>query len=104
MNCPNCSATNQTSGFCTECGQSLSSSTPVVSKAAPVASRGMVITGFVLSLVGLIVLAVPFGIASTVISAIARSRGARGMATAGLVIGIIDIVLGFVMIAFGRVF
>jgi hypothetical protein len=59
----------------------------------------MVVTGLVLSLAGLLVFAVPLGIAGTVLGAISRSRGARGMATAALVIGIIDIVLGVILIA-----
>ena len=65
---------------------------------------GMAITGFVLSLVGILVLAIPCGIIGLVFSSVAMKdtlalvRRGRGMAIAGLVISIVDIVLGIVNI------
>ena len=68
---------------------------------------GFAISGFVIALVGIIVFAVPCGVASTIFSALAfkdtlsnKARG-KGLAIAGLIIGIIDIILGIIIIANG---
>ena len=63
------------------------------------------IVGFVLSLVGLVVLALPCGVVGVVFAALAMKdvcseivRG-KGMAIAGLVISIVDIVFGIINLA-----
>jgi cobalamin biosynthesis Mg chelatase CobN len=63
------------------------------------------IVGFVSSLVGLIVLAVPLGIVAIIFSAIGLKKTStsgkkgRGLAIAGLIIGIIDVIFGLILIA-----
>ena len=65
----------------------------------------MAITGFVFAMVGLIILPVPFGITATILGARARAQRARGLATAALVIGIINIVWGLIILfTLGRFF
>ncbi len=69
---------------------------------APVKSSGKAIAGFVLSIIGIIVLAIPCGIIGLILSALSfretsdGSRRGRGLAIAGFVISIVDIVMGLV--------
>jgi hypothetical protein len=68
-------------------------------------SNGMAVAGFVLSLVGLIILAIPMGILAIIFSSIglnaALNKGKRGkgLAIAGLIIGIIDLLVGLIVLA-----
>ena len=67
----------------------------------PKVSKAYGITGFVLSLVGLLCcFPLPFGIAAIVLSCISKKKNepCTGMATAGLIIGIIAVVLGVISI------
>lgn len=83
------------------------SATATPQEPAPIPSKkkfsGKAIAGFVLSLVGLLVAAIPCGILGLVFSSISfketesEKRG-RGMAIAGLVISIVDIVSGIYLI------
>ena len=105
MICSNCNATNQTADFCTECGKpinAVASVAPVVtqyaaptSSAAP-ANSGLAIAGFVVSLVGLLVLPLILGIVGVTLSAVGLKAGKRRLANFGLAIGIFDIVYGIV--------
>jgi hypothetical protein len=108
MICSNCNATNQTSDFCTECGKPINKVTPAVPVGsqypAPISSpsssgQGLAITGFVLSLVGFLVLPIPFGLAGVVTGSIARKRGVKGLAVAAVAIGIVNIVYGAISLA-----
>jgi len=67
---------------------------------------GMAVAGFVLSLIGLIVFGIPLGILSVIFSGIALAKlqtnprqTGRGLAIAGLVIGIADIVVVALLLA-----
>ena len=104
MNCPKCGSAESGVDFCTQCGSSLSLQSGAYT--GPVAaSRAMVVTAFVLAVAGLLVLAIPFGVTAIILSSISRSRGARGLATAALVIGIIDLAFGLLLLGFmGRFF
>ena len=54
----------------------------------------------VLGLVGLFLFAVPCGILAIVFSIIGKKKGGKGFATAGLILGIVDIAWGlFAIIA-----
>jgi len=63
-------------------------------------SNGFGITGFTLSLVGLLIVPFFFGILAIIFSAIGMSKGQK-YATAGLIIGIFDLFWTFIMLAFG---
>jgi hypothetical protein len=98
MNCPKCGSTESGVDFCTQCGTPLRSAQSGASGVAP-ASSMVVVTGFVLALVGLLFFPIPLGVAAIILGSISRSRGAKGMATAALVIGIIDVVVGVLLFA-----
>jgi hypothetical protein len=63
------------------------------------------IIGFIASIIGLIILAIPMGIIAIIFSAIglkktsSSGKKGRGLAIAGLIIGIIDVLLGLVIVA-----
>jgi len=65
---------------------------------------GKSITGFVLSLVGILVAAIPCGIIGLVFSALGMKDAeineykGKGLAISGLIISIIDIVLGLIIV------
>ena len=63
--------------------------------------KGFAITSMVLGLVGLFVAALPCGILAIVFAAISRKKIKSGMATAGLVLGIIDLVTWLILIIIG---
>ena len=56
--------------------------------------KGMSIASMVLGIVGLIIFALPCGILAIIFSILGKKNGGKGMATAGLVLGIIDVVFG----------
>ncbi len=61
---------------------------------------GLSITGFISSIIGLIVAAVIFGLIAVVFSCIGLSKGGRkGLAIAGLIIGVVDLIFGFLILA-----
>lgn len=101
--CSSCSTLSETEKtFCPECG------TPFVKGPNPGAtakrSNGKALTSMILGICGLVLFGVILGVIALVFALIARneidaenpptSRN-RGQATAGLVLGIIDIVFGF---------
>ena len=112
MVCQNCGTNiDENQNFCPNCGaakaDNSNTSEMTEQKIAETASQawsGKAITGFVLSLVGLIIAALPCGIIGLVFSAIAltqtvnKNLKGKGLAISGLVISIIDIVFGIVNI------
>jgi hypothetical protein len=68
---------------------------------------GLAVAGFILSIVGLFVFAVPLGILGVTLSSIALTRAlkspdthqGKGLAIAGLAIGVVDIIVGIILIA-----
>ena len=68
---------------------------------APVEEKkGLSIASMVLGLVGLFLFAVPCGILAIIFSILGKKKGGKGFATAGLVLGIVDVVWGlFAVIA-----
>ena len=66
---------------------------------APVEEKkGLSIASMVLGLVGLVVFALPCGILAIIFSILCKKKGGKGFATAGLVLGIIDVVFGLIAI------
>ena len=63
-------------------------------------NTGMSIASLVLGIVGLIVFAIPCGVLAIIFAALAKKKGKNGMATAGLVLGIIDAVFGVIYMIF----
>jgi hypothetical protein len=105
MTCRNCNSANQTADFCTECGKPVQSvgqvtapmsQYPLPTPSAAPANSGLAIAGFVLSLVGLLVLPLILGIVGVTLSAVGLKAGKRRLANFGLAIGIFDIVYGIV--------
>ena len=107
MTCPHCNANlEEGATFCLNCGAQLEApqaeaAPEAAPAAAPVAAKkkvnGLAVAGFVVSLVGLICAGLICGILSVVFSAVAlkqipaKNQGGKGLAVAGLVIGIIDL-------------
>ena len=58
----------------------------------------MGVTSFVLSLVGLFLFPIPLGILAVIFGVNNKDEN-QGLATAGIVIGIIDIVVGFLILS-----
>lgn len=58
--------------------------------------KGFSIASLVLGLGGLLLFAIPCGILAIIFSILGRKKGGKGMATAGLVLGIIDVVFGVI--------
>ena len=56
--------------------------------------KGLSIASMVLGLVGLVLFAIPCGILAVIFSVIGKKKGGKGFATAGLILGIIDLVFG----------
>ena len=122
MYCKYCGTQNsEESRYCSNCGASINAnaeqtiSESVVQQTAgspvqqptasqPIAkkSSGKAIAGFVLSLVGLVFAGIVCGTLGLIFSALGmketadKTRGGRGLAIAGLVISIIDIVIMFI--------
>lgn len=62
---------------------------------APVEEKkGLSIASMVLGLVGLFLFAVPCGVLAIIFSIIGKKKGGKGFATAGLILGIVDVALG----------
>jgi len=107
MTCPHCNANlEEGATFCLNCGAQLEAAQAEAAPeaapaAAPVAEKkkvnGLAVAGFVISLVGLFCAGIICGIISVVLSAVAlkqipaKNQGGKGLAVAGLVIGIIDL-------------
>ena len=61
--------------------------------------KGLSIASMVLGLVGLLVFALPCGILAIIFSVIGKKKGGKGFATAGLILGILDVIFGLIAIA-----
>ncbi len=100
--CPKCGKENQEdSTFCLSCGNQLTQNNNNVvntnNNQVAKQSNVLAIIGFISALVGLFVAAVFFGTAGIVCSSIGLSKvketnSGKGLAIAGLVIGIIDVI------------
>ena len=94
--------------ICSSCGNAITEDAPTLNQQTEtpfeysIPFAGKAIASFVLSLVGIIIAAIPCGILGIVFSALSMQEIKRyeyrgiGLAVAGLVISIIDIVLGLV--------
>lgn len=60
--------------------------------------NGFSIAALCCGIVGLFVAAIPLGICAIIFGAIGRSKGKPGMATAGMILGIIDIALVLIFV------
>ena len=112
MFCKNCGTELiEGSNICQNCGTSVDNVSPSpedhtqdTHEPAPKFS-GKVIAGLVLSLVGIIVAAIPCGIIGLIFSSLGLKElrlpqyKGNGMAIAGMVISIIDVVLGIIYLA-----
>lgn len=56
--------------------------------------KGLSIASMVLGLVGLFLFAIPCGILAIIFALVGKKKGGKGFATAGLVLGIIDVAWG----------
>ena len=56
--------------------------------------KGLSIASMVLGLVGLFLFAIPCGILAIIFSLIGKKKGGKGFATAGLILGIVDVAWG----------
>ncbi len=112
MICKNCGTIlEENSNTCPICGTQITEDNNHKEKQfekveEPTAKKysGKAIAGFVLSLIGIIVFAVPCGILGLVFSALAMkevesSQYGKAFVISGLVISIIDIVLGIIYLA-----
>ena len=96
--CPNCLTQAENETF--ERNSSENDERPAVKKYS-----GKSIAGFVLSLVGILVGAIPCGILGIILSALGQKEidtyeyQGRALATSGLVISIIDVVFGVIFLA-----
>ena len=90
------------SNFCPRCGSD-TKTTEFVAQEQPAPAQkfsGKAIAGFILSLIGIFISAIPCGIVGTILSALgmkettSKNKKGRGLAIAGLVVSIIDIVFG----------
>ena len=71
--------------------------------------KGLSIASMVLGLVGLFLFAIPCGILAIIFGLVGKKKGGKGFATAGLILGIIDVAWGVyaivtVMTAFNALF
>lgn len=110
MYCSNCGQLiEENADVCPFCNSSLTKETVTEEKTTEevVSNKkysGKAIAGFIVSLVGILVLAIPCGIIGLVFSALGMKeteteRKGKGLSIAGLVVSIIDVVLGIVMLA-----
>jgi len=101
--CPYCGAKlNDTATFCPMCGKPLNSQYPP----QPNASNSFGVASLVLGIVGLLTTNLfGFGFVLGIIAIVTsckskQSAGTNGLATAGLVLGIISVVCGFFFLAY----
>ena len=90
--------------FCPRCGSDVRTSEFVAQEenvnAAPAKFSGKAIAGFILSLVGIFISAIPCGILGIIFSVMGNkeiatsNKKGKGLAISGLIISIVDIVLG----------
>ena len=60
--------------------------------------KGLSIASMVLGLVGIVIAALPCGILAIIFSVLGKKKGGKGFATAGLILGIIDVVFGLIAV------
>lgn len=98
MSCSNCGHQNATAAaFCNACGGSLTGAPPLVRQVGPVRTSGMAIAGFVCAFF--------CGLLGLILSIMARSEindsngelGGEGLATGGIVISVVNMLLGLMI-------
>lgn len=106
--CPNCGTENTTnSKFCPNCGQAMGegvvNNTPVVNNGAK--TNGLAVAGFVTGLSSLLINIMGLvGLIALILSAVGLTKTGpekdkgRGMAVAGLILGIISVIYGLFQI------
>lgn len=72
---------------------------PIIQNVPNADKPGFSIASFVLSIVGLIVAAIPCGLLAIIFGAVGMKKGMKGLAIAGLIIGIVDVVLGLLIVS-----
>lgn len=60
--------------------------------------KGLSIASMILGIVGFIIFALPCGILAIIFSILGKKKGGKGFATAGLILGIIDVIFGLIAI------
>lgn len=106
--CTNCGKENEDQvKFCASCGKEFEENAAegavVAAPAKPTKKSGMAIAGFVLSLVGVLIIPMLFGILGCIFSGVGlakTSKGAlkgKGLAIAGLIISLVDIVYAIIV-------
>lgn len=105
MICPKC-GTNNAEGvaFCANCGTAMENTPvqPAYNRPAPAQNgKGLAIASMVLGIVSLIMFALIAGTLAVVFGAMAKKKGyTGGMATAGLVLGVIGLATWLLMMIF----
>lgn len=111
--CPNCGTQNADSAqFCEKCGTQLVAQQPVNNQQQNqptnqpmVPGKGFAITSLVCGIVSFFCFAIILGILAIVFGSVAKSKGYKGgMATAGIVLGIVGMALYVLMILFWKDF
>ena len=107
MTCPNCGTLNQEGvAFCANCGTALQQNPTQPAQSpnfAPVGvpGKGFAIASLILGIVSLIIAALPCGTMAVIFAVLAKKKGfTGGMATAGLVLGIIGLASWLLMLVF----
>lgn len=98
--CSKCGAEiKEGADVCLGCGDILNKNNNQISKI-----ENMAITGFILSLIGFWIFAIPCGVAAIItcsagLKKAKDSKTSKGFAIAGLIIGIIDVISGILLIS-----
>lgn len=103
--CPNCGAQNDDGvAFCANCGTSIAPAAPTPGYGAPVygvpvapvstPGKGLAIASMVCGIVSFFCFGLVLGLLAVIFGAVAKSKGyTGGMATAGVVLGVIGLAL-----------
>ena len=116
ITCRNCGTINEDNTvYCTNCGADLATQnaadntqatvTPNYGAPEPEKGKGMAIASLVLGIVSFFCFPVITGTLGIIFGAVAKSQGSkRGMATAGIVCGILGLIAWIIMLAAGASF
>ena len=107
MNCPVCGHNNETStAYCVNCGADLNKPVQSTSQnnapAETKANSGLDIAALVCGILSIFLFPIIFGTLGIILGAVSKNKGSKsGMATAGIVCGIIGIVGWILMLVLG---